>query len=185
MATSAADHDEAGRLKPLLEQARQDLLVAQATVTALAAAKAGVDREQADRARADELAQRKAGAQQELAAAMAAQRQARDAQQEALSDLWACVGAAQAAYRRAIEQQDEEGRAIRRQWQARVTAGEIESMPGHLPSPNGASILKDTEPLIRELVKFTGPEQRARRPAPVATSAPPAGARGAVQVSPW
>ena len=73
-AVAAADHAEAGRIELQLAEARQELAIAEATVTALRTAQEALSREQAEKARAAELAAQRAQAQQVIGEAIAAER---------------------------------------------------------------------------------------------------------------
>ncbi|MFI5069025.1 MAG: hypothetical protein ACHP9Z_34295, partial [Streptosporangiales bacterium] len=111
-------------------------------------------RQQAEDARTALEAQQRAQAQQVIGDALAAERQALDGIQEALSDMYACLGAAQDAFRRAQASEDEAGHARRRQMDGRIMAGDMQPPGPRVQKPNAASVLLERDHCIRLLMQW-------------------------------
>ena len=154
-AVSGSRHQEAADMQPELTAAREKLLIAEAKVTALRHAQDVLSREDAERAAEAEQAQRREQAQIAVAEAIDAERQATAGIAAKLDLMWTCVAAARGAFTEAQELELEAGRARRRAMQARMSCGDIESMPAHISAPNTASVLAERDPLIRELLRWT------------------------------
>jgi hypothetical protein len=153
-AVADSDHGEAGRLKPMLDGARQELLVGEATVTGLRTALETISNEQTARAQAAELAQRRADAQRVIGEAIVAERNGVEQISECLAQFWELIRAAQDEFRRAQEWEIKVGRERRRVMETRILTGELDAMPAHVATPNHASVLIDTEPLVRLLTEW-------------------------------
>ena len=151
---AAADHAEAGRIEPLLAGAHQELLIAEATVTALRTAQETISREEAAKASAAQKTERVAQAQEVIGDAIAAENRALDQIQKSLAQFWACIGAAQDAFREAQAWEDKAGHERRRAIDARVMAGEMEAGPHYVSKPNAASVLQERDQLVRALMQW-------------------------------
>lgn len=184
-AVAAADHAGAGRLEPQLAEARQELAIAEATVTALRTAQEALSREQAEKARAAELAAQRAGAQERIGEAIAAERLADAEGRDHVKRMYACLRAAVSEFRSAQESEAAVARAQRTVAEQRVLTGELEAAPRSMPGANFASVLAETDVLIRELLRWQGPVQQRAQRAPVSTTAAPAGSRGLTRPSPF
>jgi len=153
-AVAASDHTEAGRLKPLLDEARLELVIAEADTTALRSAMERLEREAAERSQAALEAERRKRAQEQLGQAMSDERVSLERSAAAVERMWLALQAAKDAHAEARQLETEAGRARRRQWQARVDAGDLDSMPAYIAVPNHVSVLADREPVLRELLKW-------------------------------
>jgi len=185
-AVAAADHREASRLKPLLDEAQEQMLIAEGAVAALLSVQQQLAQQQAEKTRADDLAQQRARAQQILGDAIAAERLAHSQVADHITRMYACLRAARDEFGQAQDAERAVAAAQRQAIAARVTAGEL-AAPTRPPGANTASVLAEPggDPVVGALVKWTGPREPPR-PRPVITTAePPAGARGATQRSPW
>lgn len=156
-AVTASDHEEAARVKPQLAGAREALILAEAATAGLRTAQEAIARERAEDARAAREAEQRARAQEALGEAIQAENRGLDEIQEALAQMWACVGAAQDAFRRAQGLESEVGQARRRAMDARILAGDLKLPPGspgpHVQKPNAASVLLEQNQLIRLLMQ--------------------------------
>lgn len=148
------DHAEAARLQPVLETARVELAVAEATVTALQQAAASIEHEQAERHEAAAAAERQANTQAIIADAMKGERAARDGITRQVDLMWAHIAAAQAAYAEAVALEDVAGHEYRRVLTARVAVGELDGMPHRIAKPNAASLLAEQHRWLAEMLRW-------------------------------
>jgi hypothetical protein len=113
--------------------------------------------------------------------AMDAERQAMDAIEASLAQLWATIGAAQDCYREALALETRVRQERERAYRAHVALGERPDGM-RISGPNHATVLVDNDPVVRELARWKGPERRL--PPPV-SAAGAGGSRGTVRQSPW
>lgn len=158
-AVAASDHQQAAHLRPQLDSARDDLLLAEAHTAALRSTIETAGRRQAEKAREEDLAQQRAQAQDVIGEAMAAERQADSQGREHLDRMYACLQAAQREFRLAQAAEDAIGNARRQVAEQRVLTGELAAMPGRMHKPNFASVLLDTDETIRAVMRYDGPVQ--------------------------
>lgn len=189
-ALEAKDYASADRLQGELQAAREALVMAEALTRGLREGQALSDAQRAEEQQSVRRAREVAEARLDIEAARIAEAQALDGIEESLAQLWATIGAAQDAYRQALALERRALDEKRRWWQARVTAGEADTVPGRIMGPDPASILIDTVPLIKQLMTWTGPERATPRPVITAAAAPsgsarPFGGGGLVRSSPW
>lgn len=190
-ALADGDYGEAARLQPELRRAREALAAYEGTTTGLVHLQAAITQAEAQETRSIEEARRKAEGQRITGDAIIAQQAAKEQIAACLGRAWEHLEAAREEFRQAQAWERKAGSEHRRMLQGRVMAGEIDAMPRYIPAPNEASVLADSTPLIRELVKWAGPPV-PRPPQPVATAGPSAGRRlfgghggGRTQPSPW
>jgi hypothetical protein len=180
------DWAEVTRLEGELRPAEEALAFASAVVTALDAQAAAIERERQEREAARVKAQQVAEAQTVIAQALEDEQLARGQLAEIVDRGFEYLRAAQHVF---VKEAEEAERAVAAAQQkainARVTAGELAS-PHQAPGANVASVLRERDAVVRELVKWTGPpEAPATRQQIAVTSAPSPDARAAVQRSPW
>jgi hypothetical protein len=156
-AVAGGDHAEAARTKPLLAEAREALILAEAATAGLRTAQEEIARVQAEDARTAQEAGKRARALELLGAAIQAENRGLDELAEALAQMWAWVGAAQDAFRRAQGLESEVGQARRRAMDARIVSGQLELPPGspgpRITKPNKASVLLEQNQLIRLMMQ--------------------------------
>lgn len=181
-AVAAGDYAEAARLQPLLNNAREQLAIAEGTTRGLREGLALTQEQQAAAERAVRQAQAQAEARSIIEDAMAAEKRAMEAIDETLAQLWIDTAALQDRYRHALALEDVVWQERERAYRAHVTLGERPDGM-RIPKPNHATVLTDNNPVVRELVKWKGPERRL--PPPVFVANGPAGGRGGTQQSPW
>jgi hypothetical protein len=159
---------DADRLQDELQAARTALVMAEGTTRGLREGQALADAARAEEQRAIQQAREQDEARRAVEDAMGAERQAMDAIEASLAQLWATIGAAQDCYRQALALETKAWQERERAYRARVTLGEREGGV-RIVKPNHATVIADREPIIRELMKWTGPE---RRPVPPVISTP-------------
>jgi hypothetical protein len=177
------DWPEVTRLEAELQPAREALGFASAVAEALASQATAIERESLGREAARLRAEQRERAQEVIAQALDDERQAGEEIGGCLQQVLAAIGAAQDALRMAQAAEHKVGHAKRRVYEQRVILGEIGAVPGRFGWPTPATALIDTDPVIRALMQWRGPD-RWNRPAPGAASAP-AAPRGTTQRSPW
>ena len=149
-------------LKDELAEARQEAAIASAAVTGLQTAIAEIDRQQAEDNRAIQDQQQKTEARARCDAARQRELEALDELDAEIAAVFTGLEAVRRTYRRALELEQEVGRARAEVNQSRATMGEMQ--PGvRAVSPNKASCLQDDHAVLRELMKWTGPPYRAPR----------------------
>jgi hypothetical protein len=153
-AIDAKDYLAADRAQADLQPAREALAIAQGTTRGLAEGLAAAEAQRAADQRAVAEIRRREEAQRAIADAYEAEKRALDGIEEALAQLPAAVGAAQDAYRAALDWETRAGQARVRIRDARVVLGEIPAGSQPLPRPNRASVLTDTDPAIRALMRW-------------------------------
>lgn len=147
------DFAKAALLKDDLMEAREQLALAEATTGALRDRTGAVERARQDAERAIREAEARSRAERTIAAAMETESRAQAQISEALDAMWAALGEAQDAWRRAVAAQG----GIAEARQAEVQARAVLNPPprGHgLPVVVGesrASSLTNTSSLVREL----------------------------------
>jgi hypothetical protein len=153
-AMAAADHAEAARLAPLLAHTREELLIAEATTSALRHAMQTAAQEETERAQAAEHARRQEAAQAEIGQAIAAERQALAELGERIDGFWQAVGMCKAAYHAALACEQAAGMARQRQHDIRIEIGETEGGGKGPSAPNRASVLMDEYPMVRAIAHW-------------------------------
>ena len=181
-AAEAKDYAKADKLQAQLVPAREALALAEVEARVLRESRQALDAQLAAERRELEERRRREEAQRVIGEALAADKRAREHIESHVGLMYEHLRAAIAEFREAQGWEQEAGTELRRMWQARMTAGEVDSMPGRIAVPNQASILADNDPVVRELVKWNGPERRTPTPVFVAGAA---GNRGTVRQSPW
>jgi hypothetical protein len=154
---AAGNYAEAARLQPLLNTARERLVIAEGTTRGLRDGQAVADAARAEEQRAIQQAHARDEARGIIEDAMAAERQAMAAIEESLAQLWATISAARDCYRQALALETKVWQERERAYRAHVTLGE---------RPAGMRIVK------------------LRTPPPV-FAAGAAGSCGTVQQAPW
>lgn len=180
-AVAAGNYAEAARLQPLLNTARERLVIAEGTTRGLRDGQAVADAARAEEQRAIQQAHARDEARGIIEDAMAAERQAMAAIEESLAQLWATISAARDCYRQALALETKVWQERERAYRAHVTLGERPAGM-RIVKPNHATVVADRDPLVRELSEWKGPELRT--PPPV-FAAGAAGSCGTVQQAPW
>ena len=179
-ALAREDFTAAQSLKDELAGARQEAAIASAAVTGLQTAIAEIERQKAEDNRAILEQQQRAEARVRCDAARQRELEADDELNAEIAAVFTGLEAVKRTYRRALELEQEVGRARGEVNQARAILGEMP--PGvRAVSPNKASILQD-EAVLRELMKWTGPPYRTP---PQVFVAEGTGPRSTVRHSPW
>jgi hypothetical protein len=155
--------------------------MAEATTRGLREGQALADAARAEEQRAVQQAHAQDEARRIAGDAMEAERQAMDAIDESLAQLWATIGAAQDCYRQALALETKVWQERQRAYQAHVTLGERPDGM-RIVKPNHATVIVDRDPVVRELAKWTGPERRTPPPVVVAGTG---GGPGRAQQSPF
>lgn len=175
------DYATAERLKQELADARMEHGIAAAAVTGLQSAIAEIDRQQAEDDRVIQEARQRAEARRVADEAAAAEQRELAALDEAVARFWDAVAAAQAAYMAAVAQESAVGAQRERAYRAQVVLGERPDGM-RIVAPNPASVLRESDKLVRALEEWTGPERRPERPV---TAAGGPGVPGRAQAAPW
>lgn len=183
-AIEAKDYAKADKLQAQLGPAREALALAEVEARVLRESRQALDAQLAAERRELEERRQREEAQRVIGDAIAADQRAQELIDTCVSQMHEHLAAAKAAFLEAQTWEQKAGAEHRRMWQARVLAGEVASMPGRLPTPNKASVLADTTPLIRELVKWAGPPYRAPQQVVVAEGRGHGG-RGLTRESPF
>jgi len=178
-AIEAKDYAKADKLQAQLVPAREALALAEVEARVLRESRQELDRVAAAAQRELEDRQRRDEAQQAIGEARAADAIAQEQIEAHLTRMYDYAAAAQAELSEAQEWEQKASAEQRRVWQARMAAGEIDSMPRIIPPERKVSNLADNVPLVGALQRWEGPPRP--RPAPV----PAATGRGTIQQSPW
>jgi uncharacterized coiled-coil protein SlyX len=152
-AVSAGQFDEAARVKPELEAAREASAIADARLSALRDAVTRLDRERADEARELNDARQRARAERDLNAAVAAEQHRMAELNTSLAELWDNLAAAQRSLRAALALEAGVTSARSGQIEARRILGHYpDGAPGLTAArANTASVLAERDPLLRQL----------------------------------
>lgn len=142
------------RIKDELAEAREAAAIARAGVTALQTAISEVERQVAEDSRVAQEQQQRAAARDRYAVA---QHTAQVLSEELDADMAAVIAgleAVQRDYRHALQLQSRIGQARAEMIQAQVILGEAPAGM-RATAPNRATVLADTYPVIRELLKWS------------------------------
>lgn len=180
-AVEAKDYSRADKLQAQLVPAREALALAEVEARVLRESRQALDAQLAAERRELEDRQRRDEAQWAIGEARAADAIAQAQIEAHITRAYELLAGAQAEIREAQEWEQKASAEQRRVWQARMAAGEIDSMPRLIPPERKASNLADTVPLVGALVRWDGPPRRPA-PAPAVTGAT---GRGTIQQSPW
>jgi len=180
-ALAGKKYAEADRLQEELQAAREALVMAEALTRGLREGQALADAQRAEEQRAIQQAHAQDEARHIVEDAMEAERQAMDAIEESLAQLWATIGAAQDCYRQALALETRVWQERQRAYRAHVALGERPDGM-RIVGPNHATVLTDNDPVVRELAKWSGPTRRTPQPVFAAETA---GGRGRTQQAPW
>ena len=150
-AIASGEYGVADKLKGELAEARAVLALAEAGTVALrtASASADADRAEVDRVLAD--AEAKGEARRVIGAAMDGERRALAEVDSAIEEMRGHLDAARAAWRSAIAWEFKCGAERQRVINARVVLGEIPAPGPTPPRPNRASVLADSDDVVRAL----------------------------------
>lgn len=154
-AIAEARFQDAADLEADAKSARADLVVAEALASALAGAQDTLNREQNEREAAQHDHERREQAQAAMGQAIQDERDYLESARDRLDVMWSCLSAAQAAYREALELEQQVGRCQRRVLEARVMAGELDQVPNRIAGSNVASVVAEREEIVRVLNRWT------------------------------
>ncbi len=180
-AIEAKDYARADKLQAQLVPAREALALAEVEARVLRESRQALDAQLAADRRELEDRQRRDEAQQAIGEARAADAIAQEQIEAHLMRMYEHAAAAQAELSVAQEWERKATAEQRRVWEARLAAGEIDSMPRIIPPERKVSTLADAVPLVGALARWDGPPQRTA-PVPAATGG---AGRGTIQPSPW
>ena len=155
-AITAAQFDRAAQIKPGLEAARAELVVAEAAVTALRQGAQAAEQSRADEERQIQHAQRRARAASDLADATRVEQEGLSELDSAIERMFAHLAHARSELRAALALQHRVGEARQRAFHARDAASDAPT--GQVPtasSPNKASVLAEQDSLISQLARWT------------------------------
>ena len=180
-AVKARKYADADELQQELQAAREALAIAEGTTRGLREGLALAEAARAEEQQAIQQAHAQDEARRTVEDAMAAEQQAMDAIEETLAQLWATIGAAQDLYRQALTLETRVLQERSRAYRAHVALGERPDGV-RIVGPNRASVLADTDPAVRAITAWKGPEQRTP---PQVFVAEGTGPRGTVRQSSW
>lgn len=180
-ALAREDFTAARTLKDELSEARQEAAIATAAVTGLQTAIAEIDRMKAEDDRVIQEQQQKADARVRQEAARQRELELDDELDADIAAVFTGLEAVMRTYGHALQLETQIGQVRAEQIQAGVILGDAPRGLRGL-APNKASVLQDSYAVLRELMKWTGPE---RRTPPQVFVAEAAGGRGRTQQAPW
>lgn len=147
------DYTAAQGLNDELAEARQESAIATAAVTGLQAAIAEIEARQAEDGRAIAEQRQRDEARRRCAEARQMETELDEELNAGMAAVLAGIEAVRPDYQRCLQLEFAVGQARAEQLQARVVLGEIS--PGQrATTPNRASVLADSNPVIRELVRW-------------------------------
>jgi hypothetical protein len=147
--------EDTERIQRELHEARIALTEAEATTRGLREGIAFAEQQRAAERKVIDDAQRHDEAQRVIGDAIAGEKRARDGIEECIAEMRASLDAARAAWQRAREWEGKVRAEQQRALDARASIGHIP--PGQRAAgANRASVLVDSDPLVRELARWRG-----------------------------